>query len=87
MGVNRYTRLSVRGGNAYLLFVRSKPQWGLSTPFGWRLTALKMTENESLAQDYRQLKLAMADKGLTDYCPGRNCGEITNRLGDFLASF
>jgi hypothetical protein len=35
----------VRGGNAYLRFVRFEQQWGLSTPFGWRLTALKMTEN------------------------------------------
>ena len=34
----------VRGGNAYLVLVRSTEQWGLSTPFGWRLTALKMTE-------------------------------------------
>jgi hypothetical protein len=34
----------VRGGNAYLLLLRSKQPWGLSTPFGWRLTSLKMTE-------------------------------------------
>jgi len=41
----RLTWLSVRGGNAHLVLVRSTQQWGLSTPFGWRLTALKMTEN------------------------------------------
>ena len=35
----------VRGGNVYLVLVRSTQQWGLSTAFGWRLTALKMTEN------------------------------------------
>jgi hypothetical protein len=34
----------VRGGNAYLLLEKPKQQRGLSTPFGWRLTALKMTE-------------------------------------------
>ena len=37
----RLTWLSVV--SAYLLFRRSRQQGGLSTPFGWRLTALKMT--------------------------------------------
>jgi len=41
----RLTWLSVRGVSAYLLLRRSTQQGGLSTPFGWRLTALKMTEN------------------------------------------
>src|ERR1700726_4959280 len=35
---------ATRGRNAYLLCIRSKAQWGLSTPFGWRLTPLKMTD-------------------------------------------
>src|ERR1700757_3734543 len=38
-------RFPLRGGNACLLLRRSTQQGGLSTPFGWRLTALKMTEN------------------------------------------
>jgi hypothetical protein len=33
-----------RGGNGYQLLRRSKQQRGLSTPFGWRLTSLKMTD-------------------------------------------
>jgi hypothetical protein len=36
----------IRGGNAHLVLVRSTQQGGLSTPFGWRLTPLKMTENQ-----------------------------------------
>ena len=35
---------ATRGRNAYLLCIRSKAQWGLSTSFGWRLTPLKMTD-------------------------------------------
>ena len=31
-------------GNGYLLLRRLKQQRGLSTPFGWRLTSLKMTD-------------------------------------------
>ena len=41
------------GGNAYLVLPRSTQQWGLSTPFGWRLTALKMTENQNCERSVR----------------------------------
>jgi hypothetical protein len=43
----RLTWVSVRGVSAYLVLRRSTQQGGLSTPFGWRLTPLKMTENQN----------------------------------------
>src|SRR5579864_9007720 len=43
----------LRGGNAYLVLARSTQQGGLSTPFGWRLTALKMTENQNCERSVR----------------------------------
>jgi len=61
----------LRGGNAYLVLARSTQQGGLSTAFGWRLTALKMTENQNcersvrlaphFAQDDRGLELGRVD--------------------------
>jgi hypothetical protein len=57
----------IRGGSAHLVLVRSTQQGGLSTPFCWRLTPLKMTENQNCersvrlaphcAQDDRELKV------------------------------
>jgi hypothetical protein len=32
-------------GNEFFNSHEMKQQWGLSTPFGWRLTSLKMTVN------------------------------------------
>ena len=46
----------LRGGNAYLVLVRSTQQGGLSTPFGWRLTALKVTGNQKF------LRAAFSDR-------------------------
>jgi hypothetical protein len=36
--------MATRGGNGYQLLRRSKQQRGLSTPFGWRLTSVKVTD-------------------------------------------
>jgi len=43
-GVAPIRIMATRGGNGYQLLRRSKQQRGLSTPFGWRLTSLKMTD-------------------------------------------
>jgi len=44
LGVATIRVMATRGGNGYQLLRRSKQQRGLSTPFGWRLTSLKMTD-------------------------------------------
>ena len=55
----------LRGGNAYLVLARSTQQGGLSTPFGWRLTALKMTENQNCERSVRLAPhCAPDDRGL-----------------------
>jgi len=50
-GVATIRIMATRGGNGYQLLRRSKQQRGLSTPFGWRLTSLKMTDK----QDYTKM--------------------------------
>src|SRR5579864_8056448 len=47
-------RTNMRFGRSYwkcyLLFIRPKQQRGLSTPLGWRLAPLKMTDNYGLRE-------------------------------------
>src|SRR4029077_2772211 len=50
----RRGRTNMRFGRSYwkcyLLFIRPKQQLGLSTPLGWRLATLKMTDNYDLRE-------------------------------------